>query len=1072
MNGQVQPSLRMVHLVDGLTVNLISISQLCDDGLDVTFTKNICTAIDKQGAVRLEGQKSGNNCYTWKSDGVAKKEASLKNLHKYISDRELVAGCESITLDSMGAVHVELWSQQQSMSLIIDGFSLWTLVRHPCEVSDVLLMTSYAMQKMVTERNHSFHHNRGEIQGDRVTRGLQRGLMITDDTRGWRVAMQQEFHQHKRWVHKSKIDDLLLVAQGYDLVKCAGRDELFPPLDRLESLRFLIGIACLLKIKLHLLDVRRSTLLRKTYVESTSRSWYDHLAMYHTNQGYEQGSSDKSVFNLRINNEVMVVQIYFEGIVKQSDNGIFVTQSAYANSLIVRFGMEASPVAETPMGVSANISKDEDGEIVDEDTPKRSHLMAMQRILKYVKGTANLGIYYSKDTDKFLMGYSIADGDSSLSNQRSTSGGYLFMGNNLVLWSSKQKTQGHAQVSKTEKSSDVSDANEKIQQKPEQEFTSKCALIVLLSVSGFADLDSASESSQQPKSSSPVMNKSESGLNDKLQSPQQTQFGDSKMVRNESVMTSDVQSRSPQRTEIRDPEKAIMVIREHQTEGKASVEQVASPIPSVIVELTDDGDSSVAPQSPSVSSRLRKRKGVLEQCSERKTKQKTAKGNEPADSGQDFDHVRFNSADAQKSIDLIVNAGLLRTVTEIQDAPSEVLWEFWSNLPSVKVESATVDVLVRDWVYEFSPARINALFGLPAVDEREQHKQMVGVIDEDLAMFMSGGKIKLCQNVHLGDVESSINKDLLKICCTNWAPTTNESYLAASRSRVVYMIAKKVPFNFGRLVFEHVLQLARTPAAKFHLPFPSLIYKLLQAQHPVKADCELKNIKKGKSVKKNSGSATPFSIPPEALGNRKAMKLAILILQAALDAEPCFMPVGAFWVMCKRLLEYQTKLKRGRLKMQILDQHVVQRTARCLDQEAASDHISLRFGIDLIRPFLGEWANPGLTSFSAWRGRHVHVLPDDETHNIQNISNHPALPTPLEPRNDFWVHDHASEARLDPEFVEEFSRCRLNDLVNGNGGRSVGTSNGRGTSNDGGASNDAAASNGRESHDRVTSWDW
>lgn len=108
--------------------------------------------------------------------------------------------------------------------------------------------------------------------------------------------------------------------------------------------------------------------------------------------------------------------------------------------------------------------------------------------------------------------------------------------------------------------------------------------------------DSASESSQQPKSSSPVMNKSESGLNDKLQSPQRTQFGDSKMVRNESVTASDVQSRSPQRTEIGDPEKAIMVIREHQTEGKASVEQVASPIPPMIVELTDDGDSSVAPQ--------------------------------------------------------------------------------------------------------------------------------------------------------------------------------------------------------------------------------------------------------------------------------------------------------------------------------------------------------------------------------------------------------------------------------------------------------------------------------------------
>ncbi|EFH44640.1 hypothetical protein ARALYDRAFT_915599 [Arabidopsis lyrata subsp. lyrata] len=72
-----------------------------------------------------------------------------------------------------------------------------------------------------------------------------------------------------------------------------------------------------------------------------------------------------------------------------------------------------------------------------------------------------------------------------------------------------------------------------------------------------------------------------------------------------------------------------------------------------------------------------------------------------------------------------------------------------------------------------------------------------------------------------------------------------------------------------------------------------------------------------------------------------------------------------------------------------------------------------------------------LPASSAWRG--THVLPNDVTHNIQNISNHPAMPNPLEPRNDFWVHDPSSEAGLDSEFVEQFSQRRLNDLLHGNG---------------------------------------
>ncbi|KAL1221572.1 hypothetical protein V5N11_019634 [Cardamine amara subsp. amara] len=40
--GENQPDLENVYLVDGLKANLISISQLCDTGMSVTFTKTEC----------------------------------------------------------------------------------------------------------------------------------------------------------------------------------------------------------------------------------------------------------------------------------------------------------------------------------------------------------------------------------------------------------------------------------------------------------------------------------------------------------------------------------------------------------------------------------------------------------------------------------------------------------------------------------------------------------------------------------------------------------------------------------------------------------------------------------------------------------------------------------------------------------------------------------------------------------------------------------------------------------------------------------------------------------------------
>ncbi|XP_057418346.1 uncharacterized protein LOC130712533 [Lotus japonicus] len=59
------PELDDVLLVEGLAANLISISQLCDLDLDVTFCKTGCQVTDGNGEVVMRGARSKDNCFMW-----------------------------------------------------------------------------------------------------------------------------------------------------------------------------------------------------------------------------------------------------------------------------------------------------------------------------------------------------------------------------------------------------------------------------------------------------------------------------------------------------------------------------------------------------------------------------------------------------------------------------------------------------------------------------------------------------------------------------------------------------------------------------------------------------------------------------------------------------------------------------------------------------------------------------------------------------------------------------------------------------------------------------------------------
>ncbi|CAM8989629.1 unnamed protein product [Rhodiola kirilowii] len=162
---------------------------------------------------------------------------------------------------------------------------------------------------------------------------------------------------------------------------------------------------------------------------------------------------------------------YFLGLqVTQNDDGIFISQSKYAKNLIKKFDLEKASHKRTPAATHIDITKDEAGTKVDQTLyrsmigslqyltacrpdrayvvgvcaryqadPKESHLLQVKRIIKYVCGIADFGIWYTKDTNPHLVGYCDADWAGNAEDRKSTSGGCFFLGNNLVSWFSKKQ---------------------------------------------------------------------------------------------------------------------------------------------------------------------------------------------------------------------------------------------------------------------------------------------------------------------------------------------------------------------------------------------------------------------------------------------------------------------------------------------------------------------------------------------------------------------------------------------------------------------------------------------------------
>ncbi|XP_070049669.1 uncharacterized mitochondrial protein AtMg00810-like [Nicotiana tomentosiformis] len=155
---------------------------------------------------------------------------------------------------------------------------------------------------------------------------------------------------------------------------------------------------------------------------------------------------------------------FFLGLqVKQTPKGTMISQQKYIKELLKRFEMESSKIIDTHIVTATRLDMDEPSSPVNEtmyrgiigslvylttsipdivfsvglcarfqSNPKESHLKAAKRILRYLKGTHDLVLYYPSGDNFDLIGYADDDYAGYLVDRKSTSGMEFFLGSCLI----------------------------------------------------------------------------------------------------------------------------------------------------------------------------------------------------------------------------------------------------------------------------------------------------------------------------------------------------------------------------------------------------------------------------------------------------------------------------------------------------------------------------------------------------------------------------------------------------------------------------------------------------------------
>ncbi|GKA67999.1 hypothetical protein Tco_0767916 [Tanacetum coccineum] len=157
-------------------------------------------------------------------------------------------------------------------------------------------------------------------------------------------------------------------------------------------------------------------------------AWYDLLSSFLLSQEFSKGTVDPTLFIRREGKDILLVQIHVDDIIFAS------TTTELCDK------MESCDLVDTPMVEKSKLDEDTQGKAVDpiqyrgmvgtlmyltssrsdlvydvcmcaryQDCPTKKHLHAVKRIFRYLRGTVNRGLWYSKDSAIALTAFADVD---------------------------------------------------------------------------------------------------------------------------------------------------------------------------------------------------------------------------------------------------------------------------------------------------------------------------------------------------------------------------------------------------------------------------------------------------------------------------------------------------------------------------------------------------------------------------------------------------------------------------------------------------------------------------------------